>query len=246
MNMTVRISIKNRLKKALNSVGIEAHRFTPSSSKLARLMASLHSYEVDTVFDLGANEGQFSLELRAGGFTGKIVSVEPMALAHARLSEVSGADPNWLVHPRCAVGDRSGVIDLNIASNSVSSSVLPMLSAHSEAAPDSIYKGTEAVPLTTLDLIVPEYFGRSSETLLKIDTQGYEWQVLDGAKAILPLVRGVLREVSLVPLYEGQRLWDESIERLEAAGFALWALEPVFVDSANGRTLQMDALFFRV
>ena len=244
--MSLRVTLKNGLKKALNSVGIEAHRFNPAASKLARLMSGFNTFYIDTVFDIGANEGQFSLELRAGGYTGKIVSVEPMALAHARLTKVSEADPNWLVHPRCAVGDRSGVIDLNIASNSVSSSVLPMLSAHSEAAPDSIYKGTESVPLTTLDLIVPEYFGKSSETLLKIDTQGYEWQVLDGAKVILPLLRGVLMEVSLVPLYEGQRLWHESIERLEAAGFALWALEPVFVDSANGRTLQMDALFFRV
>jgi FkbM family methyltransferase len=239
-------SIKQSVKTALNSIGLEAHRFNPAESKLARLMAALRTFNIDTVFDIGANDGQFACEIRAGGYLGQIVSVEPMVSAHARLSKVSQADAGWHVHPRCAVGDRTGLIDLNIAGNSVSSSVLPMLASHSKAAPESIYQGKESVTLTTLDLIVPKYIQQASAPLLKIDTQGYEWQVLDGAKEILPTVRGILMEVSLIPLYEGQHLWWESIERLEAAGFVLWALEPVFVDCANGRTLQMDALFFRV
>lgn len=246
MNMSIGITIKNSLKKALNAAGIEAHRFSPASSKLARLMASLRTFNIDLVIDVGANDGQFSLELRAGGYAGQIVSVEPMAYAHERLSQVSQADVGWHVHPRCAVGDRTGLIDLNIAANSVSSSVLPMLSSHSMAAPESVYQGKESVPLTTLDLIAPEYIRQANAPLLKIDTQGYEWQVLDGAKEILPIIQGILIEVSLIPLYEGQHLWLETIERLEASGFVLWALEPVFVDSTNGRTLQMDALFFRV
>lgn len=239
-------SIKQSVKTALNAMGVEAHRFNPAASKLARLMAALRTFNIDMVFDIGANEGQFALELRAGGYSGQIVSVEPMASAHARLTKASQADVGWHVHPPCAVGDRTGLIDLNIAGNSVSSSVLPMLGSHSKAAPESIYQGKESVPLTTLEMIVPKYIGQASAPLLKIDTQGYEWQVMDGAKEILPTVRGILMEVSCIPLYEGQHLWRESMERLEAAGFVLWALEPVFVDCANGRTLQMDALFFRV
>lgn len=240
------ISIKQSVKTALNAMGVEAHRFNPAASKLARLMAALRTFNIDLVFDVGANDGQFGKELRAGGYSGQIVSVEPMVSAHARLTQVSKGDAAWHVHPRCAVGDKTGVIELNIAGNSVSSSVLPMLASHSKAAPESAYQGKETVPLTTLDLIVPKYLGQASASLIKIDTQGYEWQVLDGARVILPRVRGILMEVLLIPLYEGQRLWQESIARLEAEGFVLWALEPVFVDSANGRTLQMDALLLRV
>lgn len=238
-------SIKQSVKTALNAMGIEAHRFNPAASRLARLMAALHAFDVDMVFDVGANEGQFGQELRVGGYSGQIVSVEPMGAAHARLSQVSEGDAAWHVHPRCAVGEKTGVIELNIAGNSVSSSVLPMLASHSKAAPESAYQGKETVPLTTLDLIVPQYIGQASAPLLKIDTQGYEWPVLDGAKEILSRVRGILMEVSLIPLYAGQHLWQESIARLESEGFVLWALEPVFVDHLNGRTLQMDALFFR-
>lgn len=238
-------SVKQGLKTVLNRIGIEAHRYNPSASKSARLIAALRTYKIDLVFDVGANDGQFAREIRAGGYSGQIVSVEPMTSAHERLSDLSQGDSAWHVHPRCAVGDKTGVIELNIAGNSVSSSVLPMLASHSNAAPESAYRGKETVPLTTLDLILPKYLGQSNAPLLKIDTQGYEWQVLLGAKEMIPKVRGVLMEVSLIPLYEGQHLWKESITHLEAEGFVLWALEPVFIDHSNGRTLQMDALFFR-
>jgi hypothetical protein len=48
-----------------------------------------------------------------------------------------------------------------------------------------------------------------------------------------------------VPLYEGQHLWREVIDRLEAEGFTLWAFNPVFSDLSQGRTLQVDGVFYR-
>ena len=72
-----------------------------------------------------------------------------------------------------------------------------------------------------------------------------EWQVLDGAPHLIAKARAVLIELSLVHLYENQHLWLEYVARLESAGFTLWALEPVFVDPKNGRTLQMDGFFVR-
>lgn len=239
-------SVKQSIKQALHAMGIEAHRFDPNSSALARLMTALRTFDIDLVLDIGANEGQFAKELRAGGYSGRIVSFEPMTDAHGRLLRESNSDSAWHVHPRCALGDRSGEIELNISSNSVSSSILPMLAAHSTASPESSYLRREMAPLTTLDLVAPPYLAGAQAPFLKIDTQGYEWHVLDGALATLPKVRGILMELSLIPLYEGQRLWRESIERLEAEGFVLWRLQPAFDDPVNGRTLQWDGLFFRL
>jgi hypothetical protein len=107
-----------------------------------------------------------------------------------------------------------------------------MLTAHSSAAPGSAYLGHESAPLITLDSVAPPYLEAAEAPFLKIDTQGYEWHVLDGALATLPKVRGIQMELSLIPLYEGQRLWRKCIERLDAEGFVLWALQPVFVDPA--------------
>ena len=237
---------KQSIKQVLHAMGIEAHRFNPATSPLARLMAALRTFDIDLVIDIGANNGQFAKELRAGGYSGRIVSFEPLTTAHRRLLQASKNDSAWQVHSRCALGDHLGEIELNISGNSVSSSILPMLTAHSNAAPASTYLGSETAPLTTVDNAVLPYFEGAKAPFLKIDTQGYEWYVLDGALATLPKVRGIQVELSLVPLYEGQRLWRECIERLEAAGFVLWALQPVFIDPANGRTLQWDGLFFRL
>ncbi len=238
-------SIKRGIKRLLNEAGIEAHRFHPATSPLARLMAALRAFDVDLVIDIGANEGQFAKELRAGGFSGRIVSFEPLTAAHRRLLEESNGDLAWHVHPRCALGDRLGEVELNISGNSASSSILPMLTSHSRAAPESIYVGSELAPLMTLDSVASPYLDGAQAPFLKIDTQGYEWHVLDGALATLPTIRGIHMELSLVPLYEGQRLWRECIERLEAEGFVLWGLQPMFYDPATGRTLQWDGLFFR-
>ena len=238
-------SAKQSIKRMLHAMGIEAHRYHPSTSPLARLMAALRAHEIDLVFDIGANEGQFARELRAGGFSGRIVSFEPLTSAHNKLSKASRGDPSWQVHQRYAIGDHLGEVQINIAGNSVSSSILPMLAAHSSAAPESVYQTSETTPLTTLDRVVGQYLNGAKAPFLKIDTQGYEWFVLDGASTALSQVRGVLMELSSTPLYEGQHLWQESIERLQKEGFTLWSLQPVFIDQSNGRTLQWDGLFFR-
>ena len=93
-------------------------------------MVALRHSHIDLVIDIGANEGQFAKELRAGGYSGRIVSFEPLSAAHRRLLQESNRDSAWHVHPRCALGDRLGEIELNISGNSVSSSILPMLASH--------------------------------------------------------------------------------------------------------------------
>ena len=80
---------------------------------------------------------------------------------------------------------------------------------------------------------------------MKIDTQGYEDRVLKGATELLNRTTGVQLELSLIPLYKGQLLYDEIIKKLEAIGFELWSINPVFTEPVTGRLLQVDATFFR-
>lgn len=230
----------------MHSIGIEVFRYDPSATLFGRFAAALKAFEIDCILDVGANEGQFGESLRASGYIGEIVSFEPLKLAHINLLKVSKDDPHWQVHSRCAVGDSLGDIDINVAANSVSSSILPMLSSHIEAAPQASYIGKDTCSVITLDSIQSTYLDGAKSVLVKIDTQGYEWQVLDGASDIIHNARGVLIEMSLIPLYEGQKLWKDTTRRLESEGFTLWALQPAFIDPVNGRTLQLDGLFFRL
>lgn len=243
--------IKRIIKGFLRNVlGIEvfwSKNFPPSAEQqeAIKLVSSLREFGIDLVLDVGANKGQFASEIRQCGYTGRIVSFEPLSQAHSELLQASAGDPMWEAYPRCALGDHDGEVEINIAGNSESSSILPMLEAHRSAAPESAYQGKETVPIKTLDAVAGQYLKDARAAFLKIDTQGFEWQVLDGARKALPHIKGILVELSLVPLYEGQHLWSDVIERLETEGFTLWAFKPVFYDRATGRTLQVDGIFYR-
>ena len=137
-------------------------------------------------------------------------------------------------------------ITLNLSRNSYSSSALPMLDAHVEAAPDSVYIGSERVTLAPLDAAARPYLGAGGDSIyLKIDVQGAEADVLAGAASLLQSVRGVQLELSLVPLYEGETRYRDMLDRMDGLGFDLHAVVPGFTDERSGRLLQMDGIFFR-
>ena len=209
-----------------------------------RFVQALHTHGIDTVLDIGANRGQFGGLLRQSGFTGRIVSVEPLAAAVEALTTAAGNDPRWTVE-RAAVSDHAGGLTVHVSANSVSSSVLPMAERHASAAPQSRYVGSEDVPATTVDDLVARHGVDPASTLLKIDVQGYEAQVLDGGAATLPRLAGLRTEMSLVPLYDGQALLPDILARLSGCGLELWFVDEGFLEPGTGRLLQVDGTFFR-
>ena len=237
--------MKKKIKKLFNKFGIEVSRFQPNLSFEAQIIAAMKKVKIDVLFDIGANTGQFSLQMRDKGYSGKIISFEPLTSVREKLTYQASKDVNWIVHERAAIGNYSGITDINISKNSVSSSILPMLKAHSDAGKNSMYIKNEKTPVITLDSVADNYLDKYSNLFIKIDTQGYESQVLDGAFKTLKRAKGVLCELSLTPLYEGQVIWIDLILRLEKEGFVLWSLERGFTDRRDGRTLQVDGVFLK-
>lgn len=233
------------IKRTARHAGFEIHRYNPVRSLDARFFHLMGVHGVDGVYDVGANDGQFGTYLREGGYAGPIVSFEPLEEAHRTLAERARSDPAWTVAPRGAVGAESGVLNMQVAGNSTSSSLLPMLPSHIDAAPYTAPVGTQEVQVRRLDDIELPSAAGWRRALLKVDTQGYELPVLQGATATLQRCVGVQVEMSLVPLYEGQVLYLELTQWLLAHGFELWGVLPGFCDSRSGRLLQMDGLFFR-
>jgi FkbM family methyltransferase len=237
--------MKDGLRSLLRKAGVEAYRYSVHTSTGAQLNRLLEHCKIDLVLDVGANGGHYATELRAHGYLGKIVSFEPQASAHARLAIAASGNPGWTVAPRMALGDMEGEITIHVAGNSLSSSILDMLPEHVHAAPGSAYVGSETVPLKRLDGIAGEYLDDARRVLLKIDTQGYEDRVLAGAQGMLQGVVAIQSELSLVPLYSGQPLFDEMRSRIEAMGFVLFAIFPGYVHEQTGQTLQIDGFFVR-
>lgn len=237
--------MKRLVRKALRRVGWELARFRPESCEWAQLMCMLSAHGVDTVLDVGANTGQYAKNLRDAGFKGRIVSFEPTSGAHSQLCRVARNDPLWTVAERTAIGDWDGQTQIHVANNSVSSSLLPMLASLRAAAPESGFVATEAVPVARLDSVAVRFLKDDKSTFIKIDVQGFEKKVLEGASNLLKRTVGLQLELSLTPLYEGEMLFQPMLEYLRTIDFELWALIPVFVDRRNGRLLQVDAVFFR-
>jgi hypothetical protein len=120
-----------------------------------------------------------------------------------------------------------------------------MLNIHKSAAIESEYIGSEYVSITRLDDVFKNYVNLGSNSFIKIDTQGYEWEVIMGATETLKSAKGVICELSLVPLYSAQKLWREIIDTIEKMDFKLWAIQKGFTNPITGQTLQMDAIFIK-
>lgn len=239
----MRQQLVNGVRHLLHGLGLDVVRYDPAQSLPLRRKRLLAEQGIDLVLDVGANVGQFAMRMRALGYRGRIVSFEPLSAAFSDLSHSAGADPAWECR-RLAIGDRNGEATIHIAANSWSSSLLPMGGRHVESAPDSAYTGSESVQLRRLDAL--EDLVRGDERIyLKLDTQGNELPALEGATGLLPHVRVIETELSLVPLYEGQALLGTVVEHLYSLGYELLTLEKAFTDPATGNVLQMDGLFVR-
>lgn len=236
---------KRIIQKLLRAAGLEVRAYNCATSPTLRLQRQLAHHGIGLVLDVGANDGGFGRSLYGSGYRGQLLSFEPQAAEHERLCRHAARQPGWDVAPRVAAGAHADQLTLHVAGNSLSSSLLPMLEAHRAAAPDSAYVRTEEVPVQRLDVLVPRERVARQPTLLKIDTQGYEGPVLDGAADLLPLLRGVYLELSLEPVYAGQQLFDALHARLLALGFACWGLSASFCDERTGRVLQLDGAYFR-
>jgi FkbM family methyltransferase len=238
------LSIRSSIHGLLLRLGWEVRRVGYPSSEERLLRRFLAVARPDTVLDVGANAGQYGRSLRVSGFTGRIISFEPIAAVHAKLVREAASDPNWAVAPCGALGRARGEMTINLASNSLSSSLLPMHDIHLKAAPESRFVATERVRIERLDDMV-QPLAPTGRLLLKVDTQGYEEEVFAGARAVLERACALQVELSLVPLYESAPTLRRMLEVCEDAGFELHGLVPGFHDAASGRLLQMDGLFLR-
>ena len=239
--------MKFAILRVARRFGFDITRYSPAHDPNQRLRHALERRRITTLFDVGANVGQFGQMIRMAGYAGDIVSFEPLSTAYARLTRCAANDRRWSVAPRCAVAATSGVIEINISGNSQSSSVLPMLDRHIAGDPRSSYVGKESVPTITL----AEYIERcpplrKAQLGVKIDTQGFERDVLLGLLPRMDQVQVIKTEVSLVPLYGKDAIGClELFQMMADWGFHCISIDPNFIDSQAYEVLQSDAIFVR-
>lgn len=227
---------------ALRRVGLDVVRYP--SPRREPVAAFLRQFEIETVVDVGANVGQYARALRQFyGFDGQIISIEPDPDTFAELARAASRDPKWEVS--CvAFGDTNGLRELGVSGLSVFNSFLPVSESTTHRDPRAATVRSVTVTSTTADAWWRDY-APAGPTLLKIDAQGFEKQILEGAAETLTKIAGLQLELSLSPLYEGQPLIEDVLPLLRGAGFALYEVWSGYMDVQSGAVLELDGLFFR-
>ena len=212
-----------------------------------RHLAELFEHlRVNCVIDVGANVGSFGAGIRANGFTGPIASFEPASNDFSALERRSRSDPLWRSYP-FALGSVNEIADFNVTSESVFNSFLKPNDFAAEMFPgETQVERTERVEVRRLDDIFAEITRDVAEprVYLKLDTQGWDLEVLEGAKASLDHVVAFQSEVSVVPIYGNMSTFTTSIERFDELGFALSGLFPVNM-TATFEVIEFDCVVVR-
>jgi FkbM family methyltransferase len=195
---------------------------------------------IDLVLDVGANVGQFGEWLRRAGYRGRIVSFEPGNAEFAELAHKARADGKWVPF-HCGLGASAGKATLHVSRLSVFNSLLDLSAAAPLHDERMVVDHTEEIEVRTLDAIAAPLAGRM---LLKIDTQGYERQVLEGGRDVLKRMAGVLLELPVIHTYEGQWDLEEGLRYMAEVGFVPAQILPVGFHTADPvAAVEFDCLF---
>jgi FkbM family methyltransferase len=214
----------------------------PLIDHLRRVFAQ---YGIDTVIDVGANKGQFhDLVRNEVGFRGQIHSFEPVSGYVQGLERKAIGDSEWKVHPY-ALGSEPGTAEINVTqSPGLNSFLAPRTDVVAGFWNDDSITHVEKVTIRTLDEVMADEGIDCSRqgVYLKLDTQGFDLEVIKGASRSIGGIRGLQTEASIRPIYHGMPTYDETIQKLNELGFALSGMFPVTSDAAL-RLVELDFVF---
>ena len=207
---------------------------------------TLEELSVNCAVDAGANQGDYSAMLRRIGYRGLIVSVEPLRDVCEVLAKRAAGDATWKVF-NCALGDGDEIKQFNVCKAPNLSSFLKPAKDMEDAVANSDIARTEIVHVRRLDRILSEVVREipAPRIFLKMDTQGYDLRVMEGAAAIIPLIVAIQSELSVVPLYRDMPDYIEALAYFRKLGFAPTGFFGVVGHRKTGRTLEFDAVLVR-
>ena len=240
-------AIKNIVRTAATRLGCAMGRLPGVELLGPHLQTLFSTLNIDYVLDVGAHRGGYARFLRNIGYRGAIISFEPEPENYRVLSAAAQRDPKWRAVP-FALGDKDTTAAFNVAHISQFSSFLePSTYSRQQFGVASGTDRVISVEMRRLYSVLDELVGdpESHRFFLKMDTQGYDMNVLDGAGSSLELVRAIQTEVSVKAIYEEMISYDVAIARLQSLGFELTGLFPVTRDR-DLRVVEFDCVMRRL
>jgi FkbM family methyltransferase len=202
---------------------------------------------INCVIDVGAHTGEFGLFLRDLGYTGEIVSLEPLAASMLALARLLARDPRWRGH-QLALGDRDDSVELHVTARTEFASFLtPNDYAAARFGGRVEVQRSEPVLMRKLDTVFDSLVAHVADPriFLKLDTQGFDLTVLEGAQNCLQHVVALQSELSVKPIYGGMTSFLDALPRFRDLGFEVTGLFPVTRERDGLRVIELDCVMMR-
>lgn len=229
-----------------NKLGYDLIRHKKSHLELKdHLPKILKGYEVDTVIDVGANIGQFLEMVKSSGFEGKTFSFEPIPKHADGIKEKYKNDPQVKVY-NLALGESESVLKLNVFKSSVFSSFKQPTDFSKSNYKEHVSEyETIEVPIKRLDEILMAELKDSKKIMLKVDTQGFDLEVVKGATKILDRVVAINFECSVIPIYENTPNYLETLTFFHQLGFVPSGFFPVSRVDNTHELIEFDVIMVK-
>ena len=239
-------SVLKLAQRAARKLGVSVMRDSESNYLTPHLRRLFAVLAIDCVLDVGANTGQFVERLRRDvGYRGHIASFEPAPAAYEQLARRCATDVRWRGFSY-ALGREKGTAELNLFTpdSSLNSLLPPSAFGSDRFAALQLQPRRQQVEVRRLDDVFGEAVGPLLEpvTFLKLDTQGFDLEVLHGASAVLDRVAAVVTELPVVPIYEGMPSLVDALGHLRDLGFEITGMFPVTRDLDRLGAVEFDCV----
>lgn len=238
---------KRVIQKAARVVGLHVGRYPPVDSLAYHLRTVLRQLEIDCVLDVGAHQGEFAGFLRDLDYAGEVISFEPVAASFATLSKARALDKRWRGH-NLALGAEDGELAMNIYSGSVFNSFLkPAEHGTTRFRDDTQIVRVDKVAVRRLESILDEVLAARPDAriFLKMDTQGYDLQVVRGGGRRLAAILGLQTELAARATYEAMPTLPQALAELDRLGYEVTGIFPVARELDHLRVIEFDCVMCR-
>lgn len=241
----VELWIKRLNLAAGRRFGMAIEQFPRRDSLDAELNRVINHFGVETILDIGAHAGGFAEKRRLLGYAAGIISFEPYAPSFAKLRVAAAADPRWDVH-QIALGSSDGSADFHIFNGDNQLTSMRVLGSHAALFDSTITELNKIeIEVRRLDTLWPSLEANPTTTMLKIDTQGYDLEVIEGAGSLMVDIPCVLMECPVQAIYSGAPLFEDIAATMRSLGFELTGAFPIHRYEGI-RVIEFDCTFLNL
>jgi FkbM family methyltransferase len=238
------MTAKNVIKRTLRQLGYDFVRYPSRETYGEHIRELLKTLDIDLVLDVGAHHGEYGLFLRDLGYVGRIVSFEPVTVNFDVIAQRCAHDPSWQVLNLALGSEDADSRSMNVMSNSLFNS----FHAPSEVmlVDDNRVERIDKVTVRRLDGLFDQMLNDGTRNVfLKMDTQGWDMEVLRGADACISRIGAVQSEIPLKAIYKGMPSFVEVITECNRLGLEVTGMFPVSRDTNNLAVVEFDCVMAR-